>query len=221
MSNTSQSFSSWLLDLHPKSDAQAPKSPDDLGRGWGFDLRTLMTYSLWPGGCPERTAMSSTTGMSALREALKARREAQDRGKADLQKWLEDLQALADQIASWVEPLREANLLAVERSTMPVHEVDHGQYEAPWIRMSFPGSNRTVSVEARGLEIVGAVLGEGMSVSGMRGRADMVSASGDRIMLFRNDDRKWVFVGALPGRNGSQHPVDEDTFATALRWLLP
>jgi hypothetical protein len=29
--NTSQSFSSWLLDLHPKSDAQAPKSPDDLG----------------------------------------------------------------------------------------------------------------------------------------------------------------------------------------------
>jgi hypothetical protein len=31
MLNTSQSFSSWLLDLHPKSAAQAPKSPDDLG----------------------------------------------------------------------------------------------------------------------------------------------------------------------------------------------
>jgi hypothetical protein len=33
MSNTTQSSSSWLLDLHPKPDTQALESPDDLGVG--------------------------------------------------------------------------------------------------------------------------------------------------------------------------------------------
>jgi len=165
--------------------------------------------------------MPGTTAMDDLLRELTARREAQGRGREDLQKWISDLDVLVDQVDEWLQPLRVAGLLEVERHTFKVHEIDHGEYEAPGLSMTFPGSGRYVSVEPRGLGIAGAVLGEGMVVSGMRGRADMASASGDRVAIFRDGQSNWWFVGTLPGRSGVQHPVNEDTFAVTLQWLLP
>ena len=165
--------------------------------------------------------MAQTAEMNDLVRELKARRTAQGQGKVDLAKWISDLEALIAQIESWLQPLSSEGLLEVTPGKLKVYEVDHGEYEAPSISMTFPGSGRYVSVEPRGLEIVGAVLAPGISVSGMRGRVDMASASGEKVVIFRDAASKWVFVGDLPGRSGTQHAVDEDTFALALKWLLP
>jgi hypothetical protein len=159
--------------------------------------------------------------MAELLRDLKARRTAQGQGKIDLVKWISDLEAFIAQIELWLQPLSSEGLLEVTPGKLKVYEVDHGEYEAPSISMTFPGSGRYVSVEPRGLEIVGAVLAPGITVSGMRGRVDMVSASNEKIVIFHDPASKWVFVGDLPGRSGTRHPVDEDTFALALKWPLP
>lgn len=165
--------------------------------------------------------MAQSPEIAELLRDLKARRTAQGQGKVELAKWISDLEALIAQIQSWLQPLSSEGLLEITPGKLKVYEVDHDEYEAPTISMTFPGCGRYVSVEPRGLEIVGAVLAPGTSISGMRGRVDMASASGEKIVIFRDRASKWVFVGELPGRNGTQHAVDEDTFALALKWLLP
>ena len=120
--------------------------------------------------------------------------------------WLAELSALMRTVREWLRPAISEGLAAVEPTTVRMSEPQLGEYEAPALKILFPGA-RVVWLRPAGVLSVGA-----------KGWVD-VTCNAARAMLVLN--RAGVWKARPPdGRSSRLEPLDEPRFADIIAQLV-
>jgi hypothetical protein len=144
--------------------------------------------------------------MQQLR-AMRARADEADVESAMTRnQWLADVDALMRAIRSWLTAAAREGLVQMDLSSVRIAEDDLGAYEAPALKLTFPGP-RHVWVRPIGTLHVGA-----------RGIVDMVCGS-NRALIVLNRAGRWK-VRSSGATTSALDMLDENTFARALTELI-
>jgi hypothetical protein len=118
--------------------------------------------------------------------------------------WLGELHALMRIVREWLRPASSEGLAQVEATTVRLSEPPLGDYEAPALKIAFPGS-RILWVRPAGVLSVG-------------GWVD-VTCNAARAMLVLNRSGVWK-IRPPDGRNTGLQPLDEPRFAEVVAQLV-
>ena len=151
-------------------------------------------------------------GTEELFEDLRAMKKEGENEKIEWaavrKEWLEDLENLMTQIRGWLDAGEKEGLLRIEKNTVTMEEEKIGTYQAPALKIRFPGS-RIVQVEPAGRLIVGA-----------KGRVDFTHGPRKTILL-RREHESWQFRIGAGGMSGEKfHDLSEESLSEAIRELI-
>ena len=158
-------------------------------------------------------------GIERLVEKLQSQPKTVDEHWAEKkQEWIDDVAALATNIAGWLAPAVEQRLARVERRKLEIDEADTGPYAIDALTIHL--GDREVRVEPRGMRIVGVIPTGAARIVGARGRVDLVSGPA-RATILRRADRTWQLatVDGWP-TDKSALPLTAETLADALAELI-
>jgi hypothetical protein len=119
--------------------------------------------------------------------------------------WIQSVEALLRAVHAWMAPAVSEGLARLDQATVHVEQDDVGAYDAPALKIAFPGA-RVVWVRPVGTLRVGA-----------QGIVDVVCGS-SRALLVLN--RAGVWKVRNPGPTSSLVALDGHTFARALAELI-
>lgn len=120
--------------------------------------------------------------------------------------WLGELHALMRIVRDWLRPAVSEGLTTVEATTVRLSEPPLGDYEAPALKVTFPGA-RVVWVRPAGVLSVGA-----------KGWVD-VTCNASRAMIVLNRSGVWK-IRPPDGRGARLEPLDEPRFADIIAQLV-
>jgi hypothetical protein len=144
--------------------------------------------------------------LDRLRELKRSDEESQVESTVARARWLEDVENLLRAIRAWMLPATNEGLARIDSATVHVTEDDVGAYDAPALKITFPGS-RIVWIRPVGTMQVGA-----------QGIVDVVCGS-NRALLVLNRSGVWKVRGS--DANSSLVPLDGHAFSRALGELIP
>ena len=143
--------------------------------------------------------------LQKLRELRKQEDEADVESTAARTRWLDAVEALLVALRSWLQPAASEGLARVDAASVHVADDDVGAYDAPALKITFPGM-KVVWVRPVGTLRVGG-----------QGIVDIVCGS-SRALLVLNRAGVWKIRGPAP--TGSLAPLDFQTFSRAVSELL-
>jgi hypothetical protein len=143
--------------------------------------------------------------LQQLRDMKRREEEVDVESSNARQRWLGAVEALLTAVRAWMALPASEGLVRMDGVTVHVSDDDVGAYDAPALKLSFPGA-RVVWVRPVGTLRVGA-----------QGIVDVVCGS-NRALLMLN--RAGVWKIRPPGPTASLAPLDAETFARAVAELL-
>jgi hypothetical protein len=143
--------------------------------------------------------------LERLRELKRKDDETEVESTAVRTLWLEAVDMLMRAVRAWMLPAVQEGLARIDAATVHVAQDDVGAYDAPALKIAFPGS-RIVWVRPVGTLRVGA-----------QGIVDVVCGS-SRALLVLNRAGVWKIRGATP--SSTLVLLDGHTFARALAELI-
>lgn len=154
-----------------------------------------------------------------LLDALEKRKAVLDeRKEAGVAEWLVALHRLFDQITEWLQSFIDAELLRVDRRTVPVTDDDCEPYKAPCLRVSDPAGPWNVDFFPAARYVVGDVTGRVDIPHGVTKHSLLRHGEGVTATWTFRDDR----VRSVPSTEEDfvGKPLERDLLFDALAGLL-
>lgn len=148
---------------------------------------------------------ASAALLAQLREIRRQNEEAEVESTQARTRWLHAVEELLGVVVVWLGPAEREGLAKVDHASVHVADDDVGAYDAPALKIAFPGA-RLVWVRPVGTLRVGG-----------QGIVDVVSGSG-RALLVLNRAGVWKIRG--PGPTATLVPLDAEAFSKAIAELL-
>jgi hypothetical protein len=143
--------------------------------------------------------------LQKLRDLRRQEDEEDVESTAARTRWLDAVEGLLVALRSWLQPAAAEGLARVDAASVHVADDDVGAYDAPALKIAFPGS-KILWVRPVGTLRVGG-----------QGIVDIVCGS-NRALLVLNRAGVWKIRGPAP--TGTLAPLDYQTFSRAVGELL-